>query len=88
MKHDLKATANAFAAFIGILYLVCGFFIAVFPGISKAVTVSWFHGIDIGEIWSAKPFPGNFLLGFVSAVISAWVSGWAFAWLYNYFAKK
>ena len=88
MRHDPKATANALAVFIGVLYLVCGFFVAVFPGMTRAVTISWFHGIDIGKIWSVKPFPGNFLLGLVSAIITAWVSGWAFASIYNRFAAK
>lgn len=80
--------ANALAVFIGVLYLVCGFLVAVFPALVRAVTVSWFHGINIADIWSATPFPGNFLLGLISAVVSAWVSGWAFAGLYNYFLKN
>lgn len=88
MKFNEKVFANASAVWIGIVYLLCGFAVALFPGITKAITQSWFHGIDILEIWSARPFPGNFLLGLISAVGLTWVSAWLFAHLYNYFLGK
>lgn len=87
MKLNEKALANATAVFMGIVYLLCGFGIAVVPDLAMEVTRSWFHGIDLAQIWSAKPFPGNFLLGFISAVVLSWLGGWAFARLYNRFVK-
>ena len=79
--------ANALAAVTGIVYVVCSLSVALFPGFSKVVGQSWFHGIDFGLIWTGSP-RGNFLVGFVTAVIGTWLVGWAFAWVYNQFSKK
>jgi len=80
--------ANAAAVWIGIIYLFCGLAIAVFPEISRSVSQSWFHGIDIGKIWSAVPFPGSFLLGFVSSMLLTWAAAYLFAFFYNFFLGK
>lgn len=88
MKFNKVILANAATIWIGVVYLFCGLAIALFPEISKLVTQSWFHGIDMGQIWSARPFPGNFLLGFVSAIGSTWVATYFFAYLYNYLLDR
>ena len=88
MKHDEKALANTFAVFVAIIYLACGLIVAVAPNFMKLVTRSWVHGIELAESWSGRAFPGNFLLGLVTAVVGAWISGWIFARLYNFFLKK
>jgi len=82
-----QALASASAAVTGIVYIVCSFSVAVFPEFSKVVGQSWFHGMDIGLIWTGSP-RGNFLLGFITAVIGMWLIGWIFAWFYNQLAKK
>lgn len=82
MKLNELALANASAALMGGFYVLCALAVAVLPDLFKAVTTSWFHGIDLGAIWTGAP-RGNFILGFISAVVVAWISGWAFAWLYN-----
>ena len=82
MKLNEKAWANASAAFMGVVYLFCALAVVLFPGLFKAVTQSWFHGIDIGLIWTGATRP-NFLLGLVTAVVLSWIGGWIFAWLYN-----
>ena len=82
-----QAFANALAAVTGIVYVVCSLSVALFPGFSKVVGQSWFHGMDIDLIWTGSP-RGNFLLGFITAVIGMWLVGWAFAWVYNQFSKK
>lgn len=89
MKHDVKATANAAAATITIIYLVCISAIGLFPGLSMTVAQSWFHGLDISKI--AVPLNisiGTFILGFVTAVIGGWLIGYIYAKSYNYFSKK
>lgn len=87
MKLNEKAFANASAVFTVVLYIVCGLFVAIFPSLTKTITQSWFHGIDLELVWSASPFPGNFLLGLVSAAFGMWIAGWGFAWLYNRLLK-
>lgn len=81
------AFANALAAITAIVYVVCSLLVVVFPGFFKLVSQSWFHGIDIGLIWTGSP-RGNFLVGFVTAVVGMWLAGRVFAWLYNQFSKK
>lgn len=88
MKFNEKVLANAAAVWIGAVYLLCGLAVALFPNFTHAAARSWFHGIDIAKIWSAEPFPGNFLLGFVTAVTLTWLYVYLFAWLYNYFLGK
>ena len=86
MKHNVMATANATAVTVGFIYVVCALSIALFPGISKNVAVSWFHGMDLGSIWTGEP-RGNFVLGLVTAVAGSWITGYVFAWSYNRFVK-
>lgn len=86
VKLNEKAFANASAVFMGIVYLACALGVVLFPGVSKAVSISWFHGIDLGIIWTGS-IRGNFLLGIVSAVALSWLGGWIFARLYNRFVK-
>ena len=88
MKFNEKVWANTSAVYIGVVYLFCRFAIALFPGLSMAVTRSWFHGFDVAKIWTPRAFSENFLLGFVTAVAFSWLGGWLFAWLYNYLSVK
>ena len=88
MKIDEKVWANASAALVGVIYLACGLLVAIAPNFMMAVARSWFHGIDLTQNWSGRAFPGNFLLGLVSAVVASWLTGYLFAWLYNYFADR
>ncbi len=86
MKLNKKALANASALLVGAVYIVCAVLVAIFPGFFKAVAESWFHGIDLGVIWTGSP-RGNFVLGLVTASGGSWLASWVFAWIYNKFAK-
>ena len=88
MKFNEKALANASGSFTAVLYLVCGFLVAILPGFMKAIAKSWFHGIDLTESWSGRAFPGNFFFGLITAVLAALLSGWFFVMVYNYFFAK
>ena len=87
MKLIESAWANTSAIFVGIVYFFCRFAIALFPGVSMAISRSWFHGFDIAEVWIPRPFLENFLLGLVSAMVLSWLGGWLFAWVYNKLIK-
>ena len=86
MKLDKNAFANASAAVTGIIYIFCAAAVAIFPGISKTIAESWFHGISLETLWTAAP-RGNFVLGLLTAVAGVWLIGWLFAWLYNRLVK-
>lgn len=88
MNLDQKAFANALAVLAGVVYLFCRFTIALFPGLSMAVTRSWFHGFDLARLWTPRAFSESFLLGLVTAVVLSWLAGWVFARLHNAFLKK
>jgi hypothetical protein len=88
MKFNVIAFANASAIFMAFVYLVCGLGVLIMPGFSRTLAQSWFHGLDLSQVWSGSAFSGNFLLGLVSAAILTWLAGWVFAWTYNLFAGK
>lgn len=88
MKFKQLALANAAAVWMGAVYLLCGLAIAALPGLSRAVMQSWFHGMDMSQMWTSSAFQGNFVLGLVTATGLTWVGTYLFAYLYNYFAGK
>lgn len=86
MKLNVNALANASAILTGIIYVACAALVALLPNFFKAVATSWFHGMDLGAIWTGAP-RGNFFLGLVTAVGGTWLTGWLFARLYNRLVK-
>lgn len=86
MKLNEFALANSLAILTAVIYVVCAALVAVLPDLFKAISASWFHGIDIESLWTGSP-RGDFLLGLVSAVAASWGAGWLFAKTYNRLAK-
>ena len=86
MKHNLMATANAMAVTVGFIYIACALSVALFPAFFKTVATSWFHGLDLGAIWTGEP-RGNFILGLLTAAGESWLVGYIFGWTYNKFVK-
>ena len=50
MKHDPKATANAAAVTVAIVFIVCRVGVALFPDLAMTIAQSWFHGIQLTQI--------------------------------------
>lgn len=88
MKHDLKATANAFAALIAVVYVICTLWVLISRNGFMALTGNWIHGIDMEALPYTIPTAIDLVSGFVTAIIAAWLAGYLFAWFYNYFAKS
>lgn len=88
MKHSPKATANAAATTVAIIYIVCRVGVSLFPDLSMTIAQSWFHGIQLTQLNELNFSLDSFLLGLVTSTIGAWLVGYLFASLYNYFAKK
>jgi len=88
MKKDSLTTANAVSATTAIVYVACALFFILAPGLSMAITKTWFHGIDISLINGRTNTIDSFILGLVSATISSWIVGYVFALFYTSFAKK
>ena len=88
MKHDLKATANAFAVLIGVIYVICAGWVLVSRDAFIAFTNNWIHGINMEALPYTPPTLIGLVIGLVTAVLTAWMAGYLFARLYNYFAKS
>lgn len=88
MKHDINATANASAAVVALIYLVCRVAVWILPDLSMTIAQSWFHNIDITTLPTPVSDSGTFVFGLATATAGAWLVGYAFAWSYNWFLKK
>lgn len=89
IKHDPIATANAMAATVVFVAVVCALAIMLAPDLSLGIAQTWFHGIDINKMRMAvNPSVGSLLYGWVTATIGGWVVGYVFACAYNVFAPK
>ena len=90
LSHDPIVIANAAAATVAVVFVVCRLAFLLAPELSLAISKTWFHGIDISKIaaTSAAADPGSFILGLVTSIAAAWAVGYLFANLYNYFVKK
>lgn len=88
MKCNPSASANAAAVTTAVIYVVCALFFMIAPGLSMAITKTWFHGIDISLIDARTITFGSFILGLVSATAGAWLVGYLFTVIYNKFIEK
>lgn len=89
MKHLPMSTANATAATVAIVYIVCAVSVLLFPDITMTIARSWFHGIDISKLTlSTQTNPSSLVLGFLTATGSGWLLGYVFAGFYNMFAAR
>ena len=86
MKLKETAWANAIAISTGVIYVACAAFVAILPNVSKAVMLSWFHGINLETLWTGAP-RGNFILGLTTSAVGTWLMGYLFAKTYNKFSK-
>jgi len=82
MKIRESVLANSLALTMGVVYFTCAILIGIFPEVSKTVAISWFHGMDLGKIWTGAA-RGNFTLGLITTVAGSWLVGYLFAFLYN-----
>ena len=88
MKFKTINMANTFGIVTATLYLVCAFFVAFMPGLTKTVAQSWFHGIDITKIANVEITLLNTFYGLVSIIALSLIVGWLFAIKYNYLSAR
>lgn len=80
------ALTNALGALGAVYYIGCYLVAIIAPSLYKSVAQSWFHMIDLSNIW--KTAPDGLVLGLVSFIVISWVSGWVLAFTYNSFLRK
>lgn len=88
MKHDPKATANAMAVTIAIVYIFCRIAVFLFPDFSMTIAQSWLHGLELNKVSGWNLSLESFILGLTTITTGGWLLGYIFATVYNYFGKK
>lgn len=86
---DSVKTPLAAAVFMEVVFVICRLAVWLFPNASKAITQSWFHGVDLSTSWnpSVSSGAGVFLLGAVSAFIGTYIAVWIFVLIYKAIVK-
>lgn len=87
MKLNEMAFANAGAALMTAVYLICALSVILFPDLIFSLAQSWFHGLDLSKIRTPGVVAESFVLGLVSAAVLSWLAHYIFAWTYNKLAK-
>lgn len=85
---DSKKTPLAVAIFTEIIYIVCLLGVVLFPGFSKTLTRSWFHGPDLTLIWNTSTLTwGNVIVGLISVFVGVYLATWLFVKIYQAIVK-
>ncbi len=89
MELDIQKFSLAAAATVGILFILCAAFVALWPALALQM-VGWLVHLtnvekyvsDVGVNWTGAFF------GFIQAVVYTYLGALIFAWLHNRFLKK
>jgi len=82
-------TGAALALAVTVLNVICAIAVYANPESVIAFVNSWWHGLDLGLIRSAKPWtPGGLMLGLFNAGVTGFVVGSIFAGCYNLIAMR
>ncbi len=82
--HYAHPTGFALAITSGILYSLCALAVALWPAQTVGFFSSWFHGIDLMQIFVMPRLTfGVFLRGLISVVLGAYVAGALYGFVYN-----
>ena len=85
---DKKSFGLAAGGGLGVIYVVCAIFVALWPNFAlqlfgwlvHLVNVDKFAG-DVGMTF------GGFIWGFVQVILYAYIGAWLIAWLHNKFCR-
>lgn len=88
MKLNKNAFSLAAAGTMGVVYIVCGIFVALWPDFSLRLFGWLTHLVNINQSTGGLTVtPTGFLAGLAQSVIYTYVGAWIFTWLYNRFEK-
>ena len=87
LSHDPIVIANAAAATVAVVFVVCRLAFLLAPELSLAISKTWFHGIDISLIAARRMANDGFIFGLITSTIGGWLAGFVFAKFQNYFSK-
>ncbi len=82
-------TGAALALAVAVLNVICAIAVYAKPESVIAFVNSWWHGLDVELIRSAKPWtPASLLFGLFNAGVTGFVVGSVFAGCYNLVAAR
>lgn len=84
---DTKKTPLAVAVYAEIIWIICLLFVALFPGFSKTIFQSWFHGVNLVSVWNVTITFSSVILGLVSIFVVTYILVWLFVALYKAIVK-
>lgn len=81
---DSRVVSLSLAITMVMAYLVCAFFVYLFPTGTLLFFNTWFHGIDLTKIASSRPMAFiDFIIGFISTFLVSYLTGAIFTVIYN-----
>lgn len=88
MELDTNKFSFAAALTMGVAYLVCAGFVALWPEFSVKLLGWLVHVVNVEKFaGDVQITPLGFLIGLAQAVVYTYVGAWLFAWLHNKFMK-
>ncbi|MEK7078262.1 MAG: DUF5676 family membrane protein [Patescibacteria group bacterium] len=88
MQLNAKKFASAAALTVGILYIVCAIFVALWPDFAMQLLGQVAHIVNVDKFAGDVAITASGVIaGLVEVMIYAYVSSWIFAGLYNRFVK-
>lgn len=84
MKINKQRFAGRLTMTMGVLYILCTAFVALFPGLAMKLTAAMFHLVEVSKsTGSFQVTFGNFLLGLIPLLFYTYIGAWLFAWIFE-----
>ena len=88
-KLDVNKFSLATAATMGIIYIVCALFVALWPNFALQLFGWLVHLVNIDKFaGDVQMTAAGLIFGLLQAVIYTYLGALAFAWLHNKFLKQ
>ena len=89
MKLDTQKFSLAASAAMGIIYVICAAFVALWPDFSLRLFGWLIHLVNVDKFAGDVGITfGGFGAGLIQTVIYTYLVAWLFAWLHNKFVKS
>jgi len=79
MQLNIKKFASAAAITMGVVYVVCAAFVALFPAFATTLLGWLVHLVDL----ETRTLTWGGFLGLVQAILYTYLAGLLFGWLHN-----
>ena len=89
MKLEIQKFSVALAVTMGIIYVICAIFVALWPDFALQLFGWLVHLVNVDKFaGDVQMTVLGFVIGLLQAMIYTYVGALVFAWLHNKFMKK